>query len=126
MNFRYKKLYGLYFIASLSYTIFGIMHLARDGGPCNGGLALFILGPAILLCTILMIFSFSFFINSYQNTVPVFLSAISLLIWTYCLLSFAGDDLAESFLFLGPFELFIIVTLFIEILTSKQKIHGGE
>jgi hypothetical protein len=116
-----KIIFYFSFIGTIIYTAFGILQLGRQGGPCNGGLAIIVLTPFLLVCIGLLIGTFSWltYSNKTNSTKPIIFTIISLLIWTYWFFTFMGDSLKEGLLYLGLFELFNILLLMFFV---KQKI----
>ena len=116
-----KTLFYFSFIGTIIYTAYGVLQLGRQGGPCNGGLAIIILTPFLLVCIGLLIGTFSWltYSNKTDFTKPIFFTIISLLIWSYWFFTFLGDSIKEGLIYLGLFELFNILLLLIFV---KQKI----
>ena len=118
---RNKTLFYFSFIGTIIYTAYGVLQLGRQGGPCNGGLAIIILTPFLLVCIGLLIGTFSWltYSNKTDFTKPIFFTIISLLIWSYWFFTFLADSIKEGLIYLGLFELFNILLLLFFV---KQKI----
>jgi hypothetical protein len=119
---KIKTLSICLFILSLVYTCYGILKLGREGGPCNGGLAIIILTPFLLVCFILLIVIFSISGSKRSNLdKPIILAVISLVAWTFVSLTFLQDSFKEAVIYLGFFEVFNIYILI--VLTNQRRLN---
>jgi hypothetical protein len=119
---RIKTLSICLFILTTIYTCYGILKLGREGGPCNGGLAIIILTPLLLVCFVLLIVTFSISVSRRLNLdKPIILALISLVSWTLGSLTFLEDSFKETVLYLGFFEVFNIYVLV--VLTSQRRLN---
>ena len=84
-----RTLFYFSFIGTIIYTAYGVLQLGRQGGPCNGGLAIIILTPLLLVCIGLLIGTFSWltYSNKTDFTKPVFLQLF------HCLFGVIGFSL---------------------------------
>ena len=123
MRLTNKTIFYFSFIGTIIYTAYGVLQLGRQGGPCNGGLAIIVLTPFLLVCIGLLIGTFSWLTYSDKTnfTKPIVFSIISLLSWTYWLFTFLEDSIKEGLLYLGLFELFNIILLLFFV---RQKIKN--
>ena len=131
INRRFKIAYVIFFIGTFFFTAYGILKLGEQGGPCNAGLAIIVLSPFLLICSILLGISF-YKLTKEQKTnfrASIILSFVSLTIWTYWLYSFAQDDFKKNALYLSLFEVLNILTLVIGIVPKviieikKNKVY---
>ncbi len=128
MGQKPKNILLISFFATIIYTGYGILQLGKQGGPCNAGLAIIILTPFLLLCTVLLTMTFPWLTFSTKTnfTKPIIFSTVSLLIWTYWFYVFTEDSVKDSLLYLGLFEfinafvLSIFVRQTIKIKTSNS------
>ena len=122
MGNRIKTLSICLFILTIVYTCYGILKLSREGGPCNGGLAIIILTPFLLICFVLLIIAFTISGSKRLNLEkPIILAVISLVSWTLVSLTFLEDSFKETVLYLGFFEVFNIYVL--GVLTSQRRLN---
>ena len=121
MSPNQKKLYRIFFIITLIYTMYGILQMSKDGGPCNAGIALIFLTPLLLVCSVLIVMAVPAFQNDSRRnwTVKVIACIFSLILWNGAMYIFSdGGDVGEVILYLSLFDILNIwrlVTLF------KQK-----
>jgi hypothetical protein len=121
MRQKSKLIFISIFVLATIYTFYGILQLAREGGPCNGGLALIVLAPFLLISIGLIIATFILLNrqNKLDLTIPIILTRISLLAWTLGSSTFLSDSLKETVQYLGLFELFHIC-LFIYLIRQYR------
>ena len=117
MRQKTKAIFYLSFIATISYTTYGIFQLGKQGGPCNGGLAIIVMIPFFAVCSGLLISTFSDLTdpNRTNYNKSVFLATVSLLIWSYWFFTFFEDSIKDSILYLGLFELFNTFILMLSV-----------
>ena len=123
MRQRSKVIFISLFILTIVYTCYGILQLGRHGGPCNGGLAIIVLTPFVLICVGLLTVSFSLLSNQKKTELakPILLVIISLCVWTFVSITFLEDSIKESILYLGPLEALNICLA--GVLIKQNKIH---
>ena len=99
-------LYSLSILITI-YSGYGILQLTELGGPCNGGLVLFVMIPALILSVTLLATAFSNrpFSDKFTYKKRVIFSFISLSIWSFLSYQLLRDSLVDVLLYLGPFEL---------------------
>ena len=99
----------LYFLSILItiYTGYGILQLTKLGGPCNGGLILFAMFPALILSLTLLVTAFSNrpFSDKFTYKKRIIFSFISLSIWSFLFYQLLRDSFVDILLYLGPYEL---------------------
>jgi hypothetical protein len=96
--------------------------MGKQGGPCNGGLAIIALIPPFLICIPLLFFSVKNFIDNSQKNLPIIGIAVSLSIWTFMLVSFANDDVKEALEYLGPFEILNVIIITVVIFKKRVQL----
>jgi len=104
------------------YTIFGIYQLGKKGGPCNAGIVIIVLIPSLLICLGLLASTFKWVMPTKKtnHTIPITLSIISLLIWTSWFILLGEAEPLYVFIYLGFFELLILLFLAYFISQSIQ------
>lgn len=130
MNRKNKNIFLIIFIATVAYTGYAIFQLSESVGAHDGGLVILILTPFLLGCAAMLMGTFSW-VNDPAKTnlaLPLTLTTISLLAWSFGFYIFAEDNVQYSILYLGPFELFnaLFVLFFVRkaIKLQDQKISG--
>jgi hypothetical protein len=121
---RVVNIYAFVFVFLLIYTFYGIIKLSEKGGPCNAGLALFTLVPALLFSSALLTFAVLLFLkNREKNLGNSFLICfVSLLIWSCCIFSSLSEDIFKTLIYLGAFELFILFSMFFIFKLRNYKV----
>ena len=101
MGQKNKTIFIIFFIVTIIYTGYGILQLGKQGGPCNGGLAIIALTPFLLLCFGLLVATFSWLTYTDKTNFrkPITFTIISLIIWTYWFYIFSEDSLKDSLLY---------------------------
>jgi uncharacterized membrane protein YhaH (DUF805 family) len=125
MSIKYKIVFSLFFILSLSTAVMGISILAKNGGPCNGGITLFFLGFIFIICSLLLLSPFAALIkkSAVHNNTALTISVIVFVIWTICMMFFTDHNALAGELYLIPFELFSIVTIALMIKFKGRAIQ---
>lgn len=120
-----KRIFIWIFIGIVIYTCYAIFQLGKQEGPCNGGIAIIVLMPFLILCIILLKKTFPFFsIGNVKNlNRPIVFAIISLGVWSYWFYTFSEEGFTKTMGYLGLFEganLFILFVLLRQRIISKQ------
>ncbi len=100
-----KLIYIVCFCIILLYTLYGIHQLGKDGGPCNGGIALIVFLPLTLFSAVTQL---SVFLNPKSKALFVEIFVV----WSLFMFMFAKDD-SVVFRYLIPFFGLNLLTLII-------------
>jgi hypothetical protein len=130
LSSKAKILFVIGFCIVLAYTFYGISQLGKEGGPCNGGLAIIVFVPLVLISTVvqLMVFAKKSVSLNTKTEVPfieVAIGSILICLIVFLILfiyDFAKDD-KTALVYLIPFLCTNFVTLFI---MSKRKVTQKE
>lgn len=116
MNLNTKQIYYISFSLVLTYTLFGICKMGSVGGPCNAGIAIIVLFPAIFIVAIMQVSSFNLWLKGNGNGIgSCVLSLIGILIWCGAIMMFMDENAIKNLIYLSPFLLLNIATLVISV-----------
>ena len=117
-----KKFLSFTFFLIVIYSLIALNPIAKDGGPCNGGVVYVVLGPLIIIISLIQFIIFRTALNRQKKISwigPVF-SVLCLSIWSYFTTAFATDDIADALLYLFPF---LLLNLSVVVLAVRKKIR---
>ncbi len=117
-----KKILSFTFLLIVIYSLIALNPIAKDGGPCNGGVVYVVLGPLIIIISLVQFMIFKAALNRQKNIswISAVFSVLCLTIWSYFTTAFATDDIADALLYLSPF---LLLNLLVVVLVVRKKIR---
>jgi hypothetical protein len=111
----------IFFLLIVLYSFGGLIQIDNDGGPCNSGLIIFMLGPVLLLIAFVQyLFMKKLFAGRKISTGGKILSTGCCLFWGFWTVGFFVDDPRDATLYLLPF-LLLNIAVTIKIFLRKKS-----
>ena len=127
MNKKIRILFLTLFGFTIIFSFWGTFQLSKAGGPCNAGISLIVLVPAMIVITLLQCFILNYvaILASDKNTSWASVSFFMSLAWVFLMKLFSDDK--NAILYLSPFLIFnVLVTLFILLRKQSNNMKTGK
>ena len=119
-----KSVFRLLYFVIVIYTLLTLIPIDKTGGPCNQGLAYVIIGPLIIVVTIIQSLAYSRLTNKQldKKFFYQFMSLCCCTIWTLFFYLLASNQLLYAILYLTPF---LVLNIAVLIITFRTKLILG-
>lgn len=104
-----KTLFIAIFILVFAFTIFGIIEMSKEGGPCNGGLLFLTFMSIFVFCFLFLSISQLYFFRKNKFKASFILGLIPFIIWTISIIFFYEQS--SIIMYLMPLELLNLIWL---------------
>ena len=119
-----KSVFRLLYFVIVVYTLLTLIPIDKTGGPCNQGIVFVIIGPLIIVVTIIQYLAYYRLTNKQieKKFFYQFMSLCCCAIWTLFFYLFASDHLLYAILYLTPF---LVLNITVLIITFRPKLIIG-